>query len=40
MKNDIKKLSRSRKRRIGRKNKLNDDMKVLLKKTKSEKKKK
>ena len=38
--NENKKLSRNRKRRIGRKNKLNDDMKVLLNKIKSEKKKK
>ena len=38
--NENKKLSRNRKRRIERKNKLNDDMKLLLNKIKSEKKKK
>ena len=38
--NENKKLSRNRKRRIERKNKLNDDMKILLNKIKSEKKKK
>ena len=38
--NENKKLSRNRKRRIERKNKLNDDMKVLINKIKSEKKKK
>ena len=37
--NENKKLSRSRRRRIERKNKINDDMKFLLKKIKSEKKK-
>ena len=30
--NDNKKLSRSRKRRIDRRNEINDDMKLLLKK--------
>ena len=35
-----KKLSRNRKRRIDRKNKINDDMKLLLNKIKTEKKKK
>ena len=38
--NENKKLSRSRKKRIARKNKRNDDMKLLLNKIKSEKKKK
>ena len=38
--NENKKLSRNRKRRIDRKNKLNDDMKLLLNRIKSEKKKK
>ena len=38
--NENKKLSRNRKRRIDRKNKLNADMKILLNKIKSEKKKK
>ena len=38
--NETKKLSRNRKRRIERKNKLNDDMKLLLNKIKSEKRKK
>ena len=38
--NENKKLSRNRKRRINRRNKLNDDMKLLLNKIKSEKKKK
>ena len=38
--NENKKLSRNRKRRIERKNKLNDDMKILINKIKSEKKKK
>ena len=38
--NKNKKLSRNRKRRIYRKNKMNDDMKILLSKIKSEKKKK
>ena len=38
--NENKKLSRNRKRRIDRKNKLNDDMRLLLNKIKSEKKKK
>ena len=38
--NENKKLSRNRKRRIDRKNKLNDHMKILLNKIKSEKKKK
>ena len=38
--NETKKLSRNRKRRIERKNKINNDMKLLLNKIKSEKKKK
>ena len=38
--NETKKLSRNRKRRIERKNKISDDMKLLLNKIKSEKKKK
>ena len=38
--NETKKLSRNRKRRIDRKNKINDDMKLLLNKIKSEEKKK
>ena len=38
--NENKKLSRNRKRRIQRKNKINDDMKLLLNKIKTEKKKK
>ena len=38
--NETKKLSRKRKRRIERKNKFSDDMKLLLNKIKSEKKKK
>ena len=38
--NENKKLSRNRKRRIDRKNKINNDMKLLLNKIKSEKKKK
>ena len=37
--NENKKLSRSRKKRIDRRNKINDDMKLLLNKIKSEKKK-
>ena len=37
--NENKKLSRNRKRRIERKNKMNDDMKLLLNKIKSKKKK-
>ena len=37
--NENKKLSRNRKRRIDRKNKLNDDMKILINKIKSEKRK-
>ena len=40
MNNENKKLSRNRKRRITRKLNMNDDMKLLLKKIKSEKKKK
>ena len=40
MNNENKKLSRNGKRRIERKNKLDDNMKVLLNKIKSEKKKK
>ena len=39
MNKENKKLSRSRKRRSERKNKLNDDMKLLLVKTESERKK-
>ena len=39
MNNENKILSRNRKRRIERKNKLNDDMKILLNKIKSEKRK-
>ena len=38
--NENKKLSRNRKKRIDRKNKMNDDMKLLLNKIKSEKKNK
>ena len=38
--NENKKLSRSKKRRIERKNKLKNDMKLLLNKIKTEKKKK
>ena len=38
--NENKKLSRNRKRRIDRKNKINNDMKLLLNKFKTEKKKK
>ena len=38
--NETKKLSRNRKRRIERKNKISNDMKLLLNKIKSEKKKK
>ena len=40
MDNENKKLSRNRRRRIERKNKMSDDMKLLLNKIKSEKKKK
>ena len=36
--NENKKLSRNRKRRIDRRNKTNDDMKLLLNKIKSERK--
>ena len=39
IKNENKKLSRHKKRRIGRGNKLNVDMKLILNKIKSEKKK-
>ena len=39
MNNENKKLSRNRKKRIDRRNKINDDMKLLLNKIKSEKKK-
>ena len=39
IKNENKKLSRNKKRRIDRRNKINIDMKLLLNKTKSEKKK-
>ena len=35
--NENKKLSRNRKRRIGRRNKINNDVKLLLIKNKSEK---
>ena len=38
--NETKKLSRNRKRRIIRKNKISSDMKLLLNKIKSEKRKK
>ena len=38
--NENKKLSRNRKRRINRRNKISDDMKLLINKIKSEKKKK
>ena len=38
--NETKKLSRNRKRRIDRRNKINNEMKLLLNKIKSEKKKK
>ena len=38
--NANKKLSRNRKRRIERRNRMNDDIKVLLNKIKTEKKKK
>ena len=38
--NETKKLSRNRKRRIERKNKMSADMKLLLNKSKSEKRKK
>ena len=38
--NENKKLSRNRKRKIDRRNKINDDMKLLSNKIKSEKKKK
>ena len=37
--NENKKLSRTRKRRIDRRNKINDDMKLLLNKIRTEKKK-
>ena len=40
MDNENIKLSRNRRRRIERKNKISDDMKLLLNKIKSEKKKK
>ena len=40
MNNENKKLSRNRKRRIEQKNKIDDNMKLLLNKIKSEKKKK
>ena len=39
IRNETKKLSRNRKRRIERKNKISDDMKLLLNKIKSEKRK-
>ena len=38
--NENKKLSRNRKRRIERRNKTNDDMKIFLNKNKTERKKK
>ena len=38
--NENKKLSRNRKRRIDRRNEINDDMKLLIVKYKSEKRKK
>ena len=38
--NENKKLSRNRKRRIDRRNKTNDDMKLLLKKLKQKRKRK
>ena len=38
--NETKKLSRNRKRRIKRKNKIDDNMKLVLNKIKSEKKRK
>ena len=37
-KNENKKLSRNTKRRIDRRNKINDDMKTIINKTKTEKK--
>ena len=40
MNNEIKKLSRNRKKRIDRRNKINDEMKLLLNKIKTKKKKK
>ena len=40
MNNENKKLSRNRKKRIQRRNKMNDDLKLLINKIKSEKKKK
>ena len=40
IKNENKKLSRNTKRRINRRNKINDDMKLLLNKIKTAKKKK
>ena len=40
MNNENKKLSRNRKRRFDRKNKMNNDIKLLLNKIKSETKKK
>ena len=40
MNNENKKLSRNRKKRIDRSNKINDDMKLILNKIKSGKKKK
>ena len=39
MNNENKKLSRNRKRRIDRRNKINDDMKLLINKIISEKEK-
>ena len=38
--NEKNKLSRNKKRRIDRRNEMNNDMKILINKTKSEKKKK
>ena len=40
MNNEIKKLSRNRKKRIDRRNKINDEMKLFLNKIKTKKKKK
>ena len=40
MNNETNKLSRSRKRRTGRKNKLNGDMKLLLNKIRTERRRK
>ena len=40
IKNENKKISQNRRRRVERRNKMNDDMKLILNKIKSEKKKK